>query len=66
MIFRFFITDKDKLDHAYRMHSKEKRSLTFKELEKHSSYQKQNSRRIEVVDEDDDAIEMEDVSIGGN
>ena len=66
MIFRFFITDEDKLAHAYRMHSKEKRRLAFKELEKHSSFQKHDSRRIDKVDEDDDAIEMEDVSIGGN
>ena len=66
MIFRFFITDEDKLAHAYRMHSKEKRRLAFKELEKHSSFQKHDSRRIDEVDEDDDAIEMEDVSIGGN
>ena len=65
MIFRFFITDEDKLAHAYRMDSKERRRLAFKELEKHSSFQKHDSRRIEVVDEDDDAIEMERVSISG-
>ena len=61
MFFRFFITDEDKLAHAYRMHSKERRRLAFKELDKHSSYQKHERRRIEVVDEDDDAV-----SVNGN
>ena len=66
MFFRFFITDENKLAHAYRMHSKEKRRLAFKELDKHSSYQKHERRRIEVVDVDHDAFEMEAVSVSGN
>ena len=58
-IFRFFITDEDKLTNVYRMHTKVERRLAMQKLEKHY-YIKPDDKKIDAVDEDTDATEMEE------
>ena len=52
MIFRFFITDEDKLTNVYRMHTKVERRLAMQKLEKHY-YIKPDSKKSDTVDEED-------------